>query len=59
MIDAPDLQARPQFTCPECSAVSHNPNDIAERYCGRCHWWTGDPELAAANPSKIPEEAKT
>jgi hypothetical protein len=25
------------FTCPKCSAVSHNPNDVKERYCGACH----------------------
>ena len=33
------------FTCPCCGAVSPNPNDIAQRYCGRCHDWTGDPGL--------------
>jgi hypothetical protein len=35
----------PAFTCPCCGAVSHNPNDIEQHYCGRCHWWTGDPAL--------------
>lgn len=25
------------FTCPKCGAVSHNPNDARERYCGACH----------------------
>lgn len=25
------------FVCPDCGAVSHNPNDIEHRYCGRCH----------------------
>lgn len=25
------------YTCPECGALSHNPHDEAERYCGRCH----------------------
>jgi hypothetical protein len=29
--------ARAHFTCPRCFANSWNPNDIAERYCGRCH----------------------
>ena len=24
------------YTCPRCGAVSHNPNDERERYCGRC-----------------------
>lgn len=27
----------PSITCPRCGAVSFNPHDIAERYCGRCH----------------------
>jgi hypothetical protein len=25
------------ITCPICGAVSHNPRDVVERYCGRCH----------------------
>lgn len=29
------------FVCPRCGAASHNPTDIAEQYCGRCHDWTG------------------
>jgi hypothetical protein len=29
------------FRCPHCGMVSHNPNDIAEGYCGNCHDWTG------------------
>lgn len=28
------------FTCPQCSATSANPTDIAEGYCGVCHDWT-------------------
>lgn len=27
----------PSFTCHKCGMVSHNPNDIKERYCGNCH----------------------
>ena len=27
----------PAYTCPRCGAVSYNANDIAQRYCGRCH----------------------
>lgn len=34
------------FTCPACGAKSYNQNDIDAAYCGRCHWYTGDPELA-------------
>lgn len=33
---------RPSFTCPRCGAVSYNPNDIANRYCGRCHVFVDD-----------------
>src|SRR5437660_746 len=33
------------FTCPHCGGPAPNPNDIRERYCGACHWWTGVPEL--------------
>ena len=25
------------YRCPRCAAVSFNPNDIRERYCGACH----------------------
>ena len=28
------------FTCPDCGSVSFNPNDIQNRYCGRCHSFT-------------------
>lgn len=34
--------------CPECGAQSWHPKDVEEGYCGRCHWWTGDPVLYAA-----------
>lgn len=40
----------PCFTCPACSATSYNENDIAAGYCGRCHWYTGDPMLAWQRP---------
>lgn len=30
------------FTCPFCGGVSHNPNDLAERYCVRCHVFVSD-----------------
>lgn len=30
------------FTCPFCGAVSYNPNDARERYCGRCHVFVDD-----------------
>lgn len=31
----------PSFTCPKCSAVSYNPNDISQGYCARCDEFTG------------------
>jgi plasmid maintenance system antidote protein VapI len=45
------------FTCPCCGATSGHPKDVEFKYCGRCHWWTGDPEagpphLAEACPER-------
>lgn len=34
-----------RFTCPKCGAVSHNPNDAAQRYCGACHSFFGELEI--------------
>jgi hypothetical protein len=31
------------FICPHCGTESFNPNDIRERYCGRCHVFADDP----------------
>lgn len=33
---------QPKITCPFCKATSYHPEDIAQRYCGRCHVFTGD-----------------
>ncbi len=33
----PSDSSAPAFTCPHCGRVSHNPTDIAQRYCGACH----------------------
>jgi uncharacterized C2H2 Zn-finger protein len=38
----PLLPSETPFTCPRCGAVSHNPNDARERYCGRCHAFVGN-----------------
>jgi|HubBroStandDraft_2_1064218.scaffolds.fasta_scaffold02197_2 predicted amidophosphoribosyltransferase len=38
------------FVCPRCGAVSHNPNDVCERYCGRCHVFVDD----QAKPFRVP-----
>jgi hypothetical protein len=37
-----DAQRDP-FVCPRCGFVSRNPNDKANRYCGRCHVFVDDP----------------
>lgn len=31
------------MTCPVCWMVSFTAEDAAVRYCGHCHWATGDP----------------
>lgn len=36
------------FTCPRCGATSFNPNDIRERYCGRCRQWADGPQFFCA-----------
>lgn len=28
------------FTCPNCGAISHHPEDERNGYCGRCHEYT-------------------
>lgn len=30
------------IVCHECGNISHEPNDIAERYCGSCNTFLGD-----------------
>lgn len=31
------IEQQPYIVCPKCGMVSHNPNDVRERYCGACH----------------------
>jgi len=31
------MTPQPYIVCPKCGMVSHNPNDVRERYCGNCH----------------------
>jgi hypothetical protein len=38
----------PSITCPRCRATSHHPEDVRQRYCARCRWWTSDPLLGSA-----------
>jgi hypothetical protein len=40
------------FVCPICDAVSHNPGDAIERYCGRCHVFVADVEEAPISVRK-------
>jgi ssDNA-binding Zn-finger/Zn-ribbon topoisomerase 1 len=49
------------YTCPNCQAVSHNPHDEIERYCGRCHKYEDEAKnarldelLAEAEPERAP-----
>lgn len=46
----PEAAAPHTFTCPACDGLTRHPSDVAERYCPRCHWWTGNPQLAWARP---------
>jgi hypothetical protein len=32
----------PSLVCPQCGRVSHNPHDVAQRYCGFCHVFLDD-----------------
>ena len=52
-VPTPRLEKEMTFTCPRCGAVSYNPNDIEAGYCGRCHWWTGDPVLGQVDPTEM------
>lgn len=42
--------------CPRCGSVSHHPEDVKNGYCGRCHWWTSDPNLAPFHPGTYGEQ---
>jgi hypothetical protein len=33
----------PSITCPRCGLTSYNHNDIAQRYCAKCHDWNPAP----------------
>jgi ribosomal protein S27AE len=45
-------RAPPSFICPRCGAESFNLNDIAQRYCGRCHVFVDDP-----TPIQMPDKS--
>jgi hypothetical protein len=46
-----------KFRCPRCGAVSYNPNDIRERYCGRCHAFVDDLCEAGARASVVDRQS--
>lgn len=33
------------ITCHKCGATSHNANDVAFHYCGRCNQWHDGPDM--------------
>jgi ribosomal protein S27AE len=37
-----DLIANDAIRCRRCGMTSYNPNDISQRYCGRCHQFHED-----------------
>lgn len=37
-----------RFTCPVCGTASSDPEDLAEGYCGRCRYFTGEESLRRA-----------
>jgi ribosomal protein S27AE len=43
MVAVEKVKGEGVYKCPRCGAISHNPNDAANRYCGRCHQFEGDP----------------
>lgn len=46
------------FVCPACDRKHINANDIRERRCASCQWWTGKPELAWARPELFTAHGK-
>jgi hypothetical protein len=46
-------QPRRSITCPECGRTSPNPDDVAQGYCGVCHWWTSDEVLGPARRAEL------
>lgn len=43
--------------CPACGISIRNKVDLEEKYCGRCHWWTLDPEQLDIWRERWPEKA--
>lgn len=47
---------QPYIVCPKCGMISHNPNDVRERYCGHCHAFHADllPAGSVTAPASCP-----
>lgn len=45
---------QPSFTCPDCGATSHHPDDVANGYCGRCHAFTGSRGSGPVSTMDVP-----
>lgn len=45
----------PAFTCPDCGRISHNPHDVAQRYCGHCHIFFDDQPLQPVANDPAPQ----
>ena len=37
------------ITCHACGLASYSPRDVAERYCGHCHYFHDSPTLPDAH----------
>lgn len=44
----------PSITCPQCGMTSCHPRDVEAGYCGKCHEFTGTPEVKGRK--RDPEE---
>jgi hypothetical protein len=42
--------------CLFCGLVSHNPNDVKERYCGKCHKFHQNPDMLRSVPTQVTVE---
>jgi hypothetical protein len=48
----------PTFVCPACDKLHRRPEDVANRYCAVCRWWTGDFLLAFLRPDLFTAHGK-
>ena len=48
---------QPYIVCPKCGMVSRNTNDVTHRYCGNCHAFHDDLEIAKQRIAMAPAAA--